>query len=82
MPANSKSFFGRLFCRAQQLFHLLVGVVFLFLTMAGASVSMKLWQDYKNLPGQGIWGFGMVATFTVLLLIFGLYSFVRARSVR
>ncbi len=82
MPANSKSFFGRMFCRAQQLFHLLVAVLFLFLTLAGVSVSMKLWQDYRNVPTDGIWGFSMVATFTVLLLIFCLYSFVKARSVR
>lgn len=82
MPANSKSFIGRMFCRAQQLFHLLIAVLFLFLTLAGVSVSMKLWQDYQKAPTDGIWGFSMVATFTVLLLIFCLYSFVKARSVR
>lgn len=82
MPANTISFLERLFCRARQLFHVLIGVVFLFLTMAGASVSMKLWQDYRQMPSQGIWGFGMVVSFTVLLLIFCLYSFVKARSVR
>ncbi|MGA8185117.1 MAG: hypothetical protein WB819_15920 [Terriglobia bacterium] len=82
MPANSKSFTGRLFCRARQVFHMLVAVLFLFLTMAGVSVSMKLWQDYQKLPSQGIWGFSMVASFTVLLLLFCLYSFVKARSVR
>jgi hypothetical protein len=82
MSANARSFLGRLFCRAQQLFHLLIGLLFLFLTLAGLSVSMKLWQDYQKIPGQGIWGFSMVATFTVLLLIFCLYSFLKARSVR
>ena len=82
MSANSKSFMRRLFCRARQLFHLLIAVLFLFLTMAGISVSMKLWQDYQKIPSQGVWGFGMVASFTVLLLIFCLYSFVKARSVR
>ncbi|HET7213883.1 MAG TPA: hypothetical protein VFL79_09855 [Terriglobia bacterium] len=82
MPANSRSFLGRLFCRMRQLFHLLIAVVFLFLTVAGISVSIKLWQDYQKLPSQGIWGFSMVSSFTVLLLIFCLYSFVKARSVR
>jgi hypothetical protein len=82
MPANAKPFLQRLFCRAQQLFHVLIGVVFLFLTMAGASVSIKLWQDYQKMPNQGVWGLGMVVSFTVLLLIFCLYSFVKARSVR
>ena len=82
MPANTKSFLGRLFCRARQIFHLLIGLLFLFLTMAGISVSMKLWQDYQQVPGQGLWAFELVAGFTVLLLLFTLYSFARARSVR
>lgn len=82
MPSDTKSFLGRLFCRAKQLFHVLIGIVFLFLTLAGASVSMKLWQDYQKMPSQGVWSFGMVVTFTFLLLIFCLYSFVKARSVR
>jgi hypothetical protein len=82
MPFDSKSFLGRMFCRARQMFHLLVALLFLFLTLAGVSVSMKLWQDYEKVPGQGVWGFSVVAGFTVLLLIFCLYSFVKARSVR
>jgi uncharacterized BrkB/YihY/UPF0761 family membrane protein len=82
MPAQAKSFLRRLFCRARQLFHVLIGVAFLFLTVAGASVSLKLWQDYQKMPSQGVWSFGMVVSFTVLLLFFGLYSFVKARSVR
>jgi hypothetical protein len=82
MPANSKSFLGLLFYRARQMFHLLIALVFLLLTLAGISVSMKLWQDYQKIPGQGVWGLGMVASFTVLLLIFCLYSFLKARSVR
>lgn len=82
MPASSNSFLGRMYCRARQLFHLLIALLFLFLTLAGLSVSLKLWQDYQHLPSQGVWGFGMVASFTVLLLIFCLYSFVKARSVR
>jgi hypothetical protein len=82
MTASTRTFLGRLFCRARQLFHVMIGVVFLFLTLAGVSVSVKLWQDYQKIPSQGVWGFGMVASFTVLLLIFCLYSFVKARSVR
>jgi hypothetical protein len=82
MPAKSKSFLGRLFFRARQMFHLLVALLFLFMTLAGVSVSMKMWQDYQKIPSQGIWGFSMVASFTLLLLIFCLYSFVKARSVR
>ncbi len=68
--------------RAKQLFHLLIGIVFLFLTLAGVSVSIELWRDYQRVPSRGPWVFSMVCCFTVLLLIFGLYSFLRARSVR
>ena len=70
------------FLHAQRVFHLLVGLVFLFLAMAGASVSLKLWGDYRKAPAEGLLVFGMVASFTVLLIIFCLYSFVKARSVR
>lgn len=73
---------GGWFRRAKQLFHLLIGVAFLFLTMAGVSVSIELWKDFQRIPGKGPWAFSMVACFTVLLLVFSLYSFLRARSVR
>ncbi|HEX5410630.1 MAG TPA: hypothetical protein VFZ27_02095 [Terriglobia bacterium] len=82
MPVSSNSLLDRLYCRARQIFHLLIALLFLFLTLAGLSVSIRLWQNYQSLPSQGVWGFGMVASFTVLLLIFCLYSFLKARSVR
>jgi len=85
MPDNTNSFLGRLFRRAQQLFHLLIGVVFLFLTMGMVTVSLKLWQEYHRMPSQGTLSFAiMVASmaFTLLLFIFCLYTFVKARSVR
>ena len=49
--------------------------------LAGAAVSFSLWADYQKAPSEGPWGFGMVAVFTVLLFIFCLYSFAKARSV-
>lgn len=82
MPAKTNSFMRRLFLRAQQMFHLLIGVVFLLLGMAGVTVSLKLWQEYQAVPGNGVWTFGLVATFTVALFFFSLYSFAKARSVR
>jgi uncharacterized membrane protein len=85
MPSKPKSFLGRVFRRVEQLFHILVGVVFLFLTMGMVTVSMKLWQEYQKTPGQGPLNLAMVITsiaFTFLLFIFCLYTFVKARSVR
>lgn len=76
---------GRLrgyFLHAQRLFHMLVGLAFLFLAFAGASVSLKLWSDYRRSPVEGLASFEMVAGFTILLIIFSLYSFLKARSVR
>ncbi|HUZ47454.1 MAG TPA: hypothetical protein VMW54_12535 [Terriglobia bacterium] len=82
MPSITGIFIGRLFRRGKQLFHMLVGVAFLFLTLAGVSVSIGLWKDYHTMPEKGPWAFSMVACFTVLLLLFSLYSFLKARSVR
>ena len=85
MPANSKSLLARLFRRVQQLFHVMIGVVFLFLTLGMVTVSMKLWQEYQKTPGEGTLGFAMVIlsiAFTFVLFIFCLYTFVKARSVR
>lgn len=70
------------FLHAQRLFHTLVGLAFLFLALAGAAVSLKLWNDYRRSSVEGLASFEMVAGFTVLLIIFSLYSFLKARSVR
>jgi uncharacterized membrane protein len=67
---------------AQRLFHILVGLAFLLLAVAGASVSLAQWEYYRKTPSVGLFRFGMVASFTVLLVIFCLYSFVKARSIR
>jgi hypothetical protein len=61
---------------------MLVGLAFLLLAVAGASVSLAVWEDYRKTPSVGLLRFGMVASFTVLLVIFCLYSFVKARSIR
>jgi hypothetical protein len=74
--------FGRWFRNAQRMFHMLVGLVFLVLTLAGASVSVNLWDDYRSAPEQGLVSFELVSGFTVLLFILCLYTFAKARSVR
>ncbi|MFB3922557.1 MAG: hypothetical protein ACE145_12600 [Terriglobia bacterium] len=68
--------------QAQRMFHVIVGLVFLMLTFAGATVSITEWQYYQRSPSQGLLRFGLLASFTVLLFIFCLYSFLKARSVR
>jgi hypothetical protein len=57
-------------------------LAFLVLTLAGASVSIRLWGDYRSAPEQGLVSFELVVGFTLLLFILCLYSFAKARSVR
>ncbi|HEV2175606.1 MAG TPA: hypothetical protein VGW33_00150 [Terriglobia bacterium] len=61
---------------------MLIGLVFLGLAGAGAAVSLAEWQFYREDPSTGMLRFDLVAGFTVILVLFGLYSFAKARSVR
>jgi len=74
--------FKQLFRNAQRLFHLLVGLTFLMLAAAGATVSFSEWQNYLKSPSVGLVGFVFYASFTVFLVILCLYSFVKARNIR
>jgi len=74
--------FTQLFRNAQRLFHLLVGLAFLILAAAGATVSFSAWQTYLKSPSEGLVEFILYASFTVFLAILCLYSFLKARSVR
>jgi hypothetical protein len=88
-PATNREMWGRLgkllqalFLNLRRLFHLLVGLAFLFLALAGAGVSFSEWRYYEATPSVGLLRFGLLAGFTVLLLIFCLYSLAKARNVR
>ena len=74
--------FSQSFRHAQRLFHMLVGLAFLILAVAGASVSFSEWQYYLKSPSVGLVRVILFASFTVLLIIFCLYSFLKARSIR
>ena len=63
------------FRNAQRLFHMLVGLAFLVLAAAGATVSLS--ERERDLTVSLV-----VASFTIVLIIFGLYSFAKARSIR
>ena len=73
---------ARLFRSAQRTFHVLVALAFLCLSIAGIGVSFAEWRTYQHAPATGVLSFALVASFTVLLIIFCLYSFAKARSVR
>ena len=74
--------FTLLFRNAKRLFHMMVGLAFLILAVAGASVSVSEWQYYLKSPSVGFVRAILFASFTVLLIIFCLYSFLKARSIR
>lgn len=61
---------------------MLVGLAFLFLAFGGAAVSFNEWRFYRQSPSVGMWRFGLLSIFTVVLVICGLYSFLKARQVR
>jgi hypothetical protein len=72
------------FLNAKRLFHLLIALAFMFLTMMGASVTYSEWESYRKAPDVRILYFTTVGfgVFTVFLAILCLYSFAKARSVR
>jgi hypothetical protein len=67
---------------ARRVFHFLIGVTFLILAAAGATLSYSEWQVYSREPANGIWRFATLSGFTVLLVIFGVHSIAKARNVR
>ena len=70
-----------LFLNAKRLFHMLVGLAFMILTLAGATLTFAEWQGYRKAPEEGLIHFTMFGAFTILLAILCLYSFVKARNV-
>jgi len=61
---------------------MLVGLAFLVLAVAGAAASFSEWQYYLRSPSVGLVRFILFASFTMLLIVFCLYSFAKARSIR
>jgi hypothetical protein len=62
---------------------MLVGLAFMLLTLAGASMTFSEWQYYRKAPELGALHFRLVGGFTVVLAICCLYTFfVKARNVR
>ncbi len=74
--------FRNLFLNAQRLFHLLIALAFMVLTLAVASQTFVEWEDYRKTPEAGLLYFQLYGGLTVFLAILCLYSFVKARNVR
>lgn len=67
---------------ARRIFHLLIALAFMFLTLLGVSVTYTEWEAYRQAPQQGYVHLAMFGGFTIFLAILCLYSFAKARSVR
>ena len=61
---------------------MLVGLAFLVLAALGVLVSYSEWEYHLRSPSVGLARFVLLASFTVILIIFCLYSFAKARSIR
>ena len=70
------------FVNAKRLFHLLIALAFMVLTLAVAYQTLLEWEDYRNTPGAGLLYFELYGGFAVFLAVLCLYSFVKARNVR
>ena len=71
-----------LFLNVQRLFHLVIALLFMLLTVATASQTYLEWQDYRKTPTAGLLYFRLYAGLSVFLAILCLYSFVKAKNVR
>jgi hypothetical protein len=68
--------------QTRRLFPVLVGLTFLIFAAVGGSLAFSEWRVYAQNPSNGMWRLGTIAGFSLLLVIFGLFSFLKARSVR
>jgi len=69
------------FVNAKRLFHMLIALFFMVLTVMSASLTYSEWEGYRKTPQSGPILFTMFGGFTILLAILCLYSFVKARNV-
>jgi hypothetical protein len=67
---------------AERLFQALVGLVFLFFTLAGASVSYEEWKSFEHSASASMVRLSLLVGFTVLLFFCALYSFLKSRSIK
>ena len=70
------------FLNAKRLFHLLIALAFMALTVLVAGQALAEWLSYRKTPAEGLIYFDLYGGLAVFLAILCLYSFVKARNVR
>lgn len=69
-------FFTRLWCVLRQLWHEVMGCLFIAIAAAGASTAVREWKAGRTR------GVALAAAFTLMFAYFGITSFLHARRVR
>jgi hypothetical protein len=64
------------------MFEVVVGLAFFVLAAFCISLSFTQWHRYQTNTSTGLSLFYMFASFSLLLVFCGLYSFLKARSIR
>ncbi|MGH9447749.1 MAG: hypothetical protein ACRD3O_18805 [Terriglobia bacterium] len=65
-----------------RIFELVIGLAFLVMAAGAISLSLTEWHKYSENPSTGLSLFYMFVSFSVLLVLCSLYSFLKARSIR
>ena len=68
--------------QAHRIFEFVVGLAFFGLAAGCISLSLTQWHRYQTDPSAGLSFFYMLASFSLVLIFCGLYSFLKARSIR
>jgi TRAP-type C4-dicarboxylate transport system permease small subunit len=68
--------------QAHRIVEFVVGLAFFALAAGCLSLSLTQWHKYQANPSAGLSLFYMFASFSLVLVFCGLYSFLKARSIR
>lgn len=63
-------------------FHLFIAFLFFVFAMLAGQKAFLAWRDYENRPEEGLWLFYATGGVFVMLVIFALYSMLKARAAR
>ena len=77
-----KALWQRIWRSTIRIFHLFISFLFLAFAMLAGQKAFLAWQNYKDRPEEGLWLFYATGGVSVVLVIFALYSMLKARTVR
>ena len=72
----------RIWCTILRAFHIAVAVTFLMIAIAFGQKAFLAWRSYQNNPQEGPWYLYIWVGTVTILIIFSLYSLLKARTIR